>query len=238
MRAIFAVTYRDAVRQLARDRNFRNAISGMAAAKRVPDPSDEPPLAVKLMPRFTGGITSNMKNILPAVVEIKHSHGVGAGFVIDARGYLLTNAHVVGDVGSIMVRFNDGQALEASVLRRDTLRDVALLKVERGGLRPIPIRSGRLTLTEKVFAVGNPLNLSQTVTDGIVSAYRELPENAQEYVQVAINIGAGNSGGPLLDASGNVVGVTASGRTGGVRPVNFFVPIDAALERLNVQLGK
>ncbi len=237
MREVFAVAYRDAVRRLARDGNFRKATTGVATPPSATGTNEEEPLGIKSAPRLAGGITAHIKSILPSVVEIKHPHGSGAAFVVDARGYLLTNAHIVGDATSVNVRFQGGELVEASVLRRDPLHDVALLKVERTGLRPIPIRTGRLKLTEKAYAIGNPQGLPQTITDGVVSAYRELPENGQEYIQVAIIIGAGNSGGPLLDASGNVVGIAASGRAGGALRVNFFVPIEQALARLNVNLG-
>ncbi len=232
---IFAGTYRELMRRLASDAGFRDAVSATPMAGRTGvTPSA---LSIRKVPRFTNGIVSNMDKILRAVVKVKRGNGLGTGFVIDDRGYLLTNAHVVGDADNVTIQFDDGESVAASVLRRDTLRDIALLKIDRAGLKPIPIRGGRLTLTEKVFAVGNPLGLSQTVTDGIVSAYRKFPDNAQEYIQASVAITFGNSGGPLLDANGNVVGVSVSARAGGTLGLNFFIPIDSALQRLDVRLG-
>jgi S1-C subfamily serine protease len=227
---IFAGTYRDMMRRLAADGGFRNAVSATPAAARSVSASS---MAIRTTPRFTNGITANMDKILPSVVEVRRGGGIGAGFVIDARGYLLTNAHVVGAADTVTVRFNDGRSVDASVLRRDVLRDIALLKLERAGLRPIPIRLGKLTLTEKVFAIGNPLGLSQTVTDGIVSAYRQRPNDAQEYIQASVSITFGNSGGPLLDANGNVVGVSVATLGSGL---NFFIPIESALQHLDLRL--
>jgi len=95
---------------------------------------------------------------------------------------------------------------------------------------------GKLTLTEKVFAVGHPLGLTQTITDGIVSAYRTVPQNAQQYIQATVNGTVGSGGGPLLDASGNVVGISAAAGAG-APGVGFFIPIEAALERLSLRVG-
>lgn len=235
-REVFAGIYRDALRRVAAETGFRNALAGAASAA-VAQGAGEPPIGIRTAPRYANGITANMDKILPSVVEVKNSSGLGTAFVVDSRGYLLTNAHVVGSAETVTVRFNDGLSVDAKVLRRDSLRDIALLKVERSGLRPIPIRTGKLTLTEKVFAIGNPLGLSQTVTDGIVSAYRQFPQNAQEYIQASVNITFGNSGGPLLDANGNAVGVSVSGRAGGTLGLNFFIPIESALQRLDLKLG-
>lgn len=234
-REVFAGTFRDALNRLASDSGFRNAVAVAPATQSAR--SGEGAITIRPGPRFANGITTNMDRILSSVVEVRVSSGSGTAFVVDARGYLLTNAHVVGANDTVTVRFNDGQTLEANVLRRDPLRDIALLKIERAGLRPIPIRTGKLTLTEKVFAVGNPLGLSQTVTDGIVSAYRQNPNNGQEYVQASVNITFGNSGGPLLDAHGNVVGVSVSAAFGGALGLNFFIPIESALSRLELKLG-
>lgn len=210
--------------------------AGNPAAATAAGRSEDSPLRLRALPRLTNGITANMKNILPAVVEIRRNGALSTGFVIDAQGYLLTSAQAVGDDGSVDVRFDDGHSAAATVLRRDRVRDVALLKVERGGLRAIPIRTGKLTLTETVFAIGHPMGLSQTVTEGIVSAYRTLPQNRQDYIQASIKGAVGSAGGPLLDANGNVVGVSASGRAA-APGLNFFIPIDAALQRLNLRLG-
>jgi S1-C subfamily serine protease len=233
-REVFAGTYRDALRRLAADPGFRNAVAvapGSQSAR-----SSEGVLAIRPGARFTQAITANMDRILSSVAEVRQANSGGTAFVVDSRGYLLTNAHVVGASNEVSLRFNDGQSATAKVVRRDTLRDIALLKVERSGLRPIPIRTGKLTLTEKVFAVGNPLGLSQTVTDGIVSAYRQFPENAQEYIQASVAITFGNSGGPLLDASGNAVGVSVMSRGIGLG-LNFFIPIESALQRLELRLA-
>ncbi|MGE0151965.1 MAG: S1C family serine protease [Reyranellaceae bacterium] len=234
-REVFAGTFRDALQRLAADGGFRNAVAaaGTAAVAR------EPVLALRGAPRHSGGITANMNRILPSIVEVRRGTGTGTGFLIDGRGYFLTNAHVVGNEATVTLRFNDGQSQTAQVLRKDTLRDMALLKVDRlgparAGLRPLPIRPGKLTLTEKVYAIGNPLGLSQTVTDGIVSAYRQRPGDGQEYIQASVSITFGNSGGPLLDANGNVVGVSVATMGGGL---NFFIPIEAALASLDLKLG-
>lgn len=233
-REVFTGTFRDALQRLAASPAFRNAV--VSTAPSVVTARNEV-LSLRTVPRFTNGITANMDRILPSVVEVKRGNSSGTAFAIDARGYLLTNAHVVGSAEIVTLKFNDGQELDAKVLRRDALRDVALLKVERSGLRPLPVRFGKLTLTEKVFAIGNPLGLSQTVTDGIVSAYRQRPNDGQDYIQASVNVTFGNSGGPLLDLNGNVVGVSVAVMGSGNLGLNFFIPIESALQHLDLKLG-
>lgn len=238
VREIFAGTFADALQRLAGDAGFRTALATPSAVAQSRSGGD-PALAIRVVPRHGGGITANMNRILPSIVEVRRGSGAGTGFLVDARGYFLTNAHVVGTDSTVTLRFNDGSSEQAQVLRKDTLRDMALLKIdrlgpERAGLRPLPIRTGKLTLTEKVYAIGNPLGLSQTVTDGIVSAYRQRPNDGQDYIQASVSITFGNSGGPLLDANGNVVGVSVATMGG---QLNFFIPIEAALASLDLRLG-
>jgi serine protease Do len=221
------------LQRLSAEPGFRNAIASASPTVAV---SRNETLTIRTSPRHTNGITANMDKILPSVVEVKRGTGTGTGFAIDARGYFLTNNHVVGNAEIVTLRFNDGQETDARVLRRDALRDIALLKIERSGLRPLAVRFGKLTLTEKVFAIGNPLGLSQTVTDGIVSAYRQRPNDGQDYIQASVNVTFGNSGGPLLDANGNVVGVSVAVMGGGTLGLNFFIPIESALQHLDLKL--
>ena len=127
-----------------------------------------------------------------------------------------------------------------TTLRSDPARDVALLRIEGGAYTPLPLRLEPVALTEEVYAVGSPLDpsLAGTVTRGIVSQIQQ-NEHSQPLIQADATIQPGNSGGPLLDARGNVVGISQSGLTDDgshLVGINFFVPIADALRRLNIQV--
>lgn len=193
-----------------------------------------PPLQLAALPSFKGAIVENMKTVLPAVVEIHPGKGIGSGFVIDAAaGLILTNYHVVGTASSVKVMFNDGEEVAGTVLRRHQARDVALIKVQKKNLRALPIRLGEVTPAEKAYAIGSPFGLSQTVSEGIISSLRKI--KGQDFIQATPAISPGNSGGPLLDGSGNVIGISVFIYTPGIgTDFRFFIPIESALSVLNL----
>ena len=159
--------------------------------------------------------------------------GEGSGFIINADGYILTNNHVVENAQTILVRLLDDRELYASVVGTDPRTDVALIKVEPDGPLPvIPLGdSDELFVGDWVVAIGSPLGLDFTVTQGIVSAMerrevhpdgRELYEN---FIQTDASINPGNSGGPLINLQGEVVGInTAVNRMG--QGIGFAIPIN------------
>lgn len=158
--------------------------------------------------------------------------GLGSGFVFEADGYIITNHHVVDSADEVRVRFDDGDELEAEVVGTDPQTDIALLKVEPE--EPLPAlklgHSSDVRVGEDVIAVGNPFGLGGTVTRGIVSAIgRDI--NAGPYVdfiQTDAAINRGNSGGPLFDLEGNVIGVNSAiySPSGGNVGVGFAIPSD------------
>ncbi len=229
---LFVTTFGDAVLQLVSTPGFRDAVREATAGDR-PRIGGADAALLRSPPPFRGGITANMKSILPGVVEIRTPAGAGSGFVVDAAGLILTNAHVVRGTDAVTVGFSDGGTAPGTVVKRDLGRDVALVRVDRKGLRALPIRHGEPILTEKVYAIGSPLGLSQTVTEGIVSSYRR-QENGLDMIQATPAISPGNSGGPLLDANGNVVGISMLFSVE-ARSLNFFIPIDSALSFLNLR---
>jgi serine protease Do len=159
---------------------------------------------------------------------------LGAGFVVDAAGYILTNAHLVANGEDITVRFADRRELEARLVGYDPASDIALLKVEAAGLPVARIGDPRaLRPGEGVAAIGSPFGLEHSVTAGIVSALgRVLPENSVvPFIQTDVAVNPGNSGGPLINARGEVVGVITSFYTdaGGYTGLAFAVPIDVAM---------
>jgi serine protease Do len=160
---------------------------------------------------------------------------LGSGFVIDAAGYIITNAHLVGDGQDIVVRLADRRELEAKLVGADPVSDIALLKVEATDLQPVRIgEPGKLRPGEWVAAIGSPYGLERSVTAGIVSAMgRTLPEESfVAFIQTDVAVNPGNSGGPLFNLQGEVVGVNSViySDTGGYQGLSFAIPIDVAME--------
>jgi serine protease Do len=160
-------------------------------------------------------------------------HGEGSGFVISADGYVLTNNHVVDGASEIVARFADGREVEASVVGTDPATDIALLKLEGSDVWPhVELGSSRdLRVGDWVVAVGNPLGLGITVTAGIVSGTgRVLGHDAyDDFIQTDAAINQGNSGGPLFDTNGRVVGMNTA-IIQGANTVGFAVPADMIRE--------
>jgi putative serine protease PepD len=150
--------------------------------------------------------------VLPSVVSVEVGRGTGSGFIVDAAGHIVTNAHVVaGASGDVRVVLDDGRRLSAEVVGSDESYDLAVLAVRNAsGLTPATLgRSADVRVGDQVLAVGSPLGLSGTVTAGIVSALdREvrLGGRRQTALQTDASINPGNSGGPLVNARGEVIG--------------------------------
>ncbi|AKC88126.1 Do family serine endopeptidase [Pseudoxanthomonas suwonensis] len=160
---------------------------------------------------------------------------VGSGFLISNDGYILTNHHVVDGADSITVRLSDRRELTAKLVGSDETYDVALLKVDGKGLPAL--RQGQSSAIKPgqwVVAIGSPLGLDQSVTAGIVSAVGRTGGPGQQYVpfiQTDVAINRGNSGGPLLNTSGEVVGINSQilSNSGGYMGVSFAIPMDLAM---------
>ncbi len=187
---------------------------------------------------YSGAISDNMGRVRDSVVTLRTTSGHGSGFFIDGQqGLLLTDAHVVEYDHFVTVKLADGRELQGEVLRFDPERDVALVQVAEGGMKRLPLLAADLKIGEDVYAVGSPLyeELSTTLSRGIVSAYRA-SSDGMGFIQSDVNILPGNSGGPLLDAHGNAVGIAVKGLVdrGSYTGINFFIPIKEALARLNI----
>ncbi len=163
-------------------------------------------------------------------------NGMGTGVIIDPRGYIITNLHVVQDVSRIEVTLADGTVTEARMLNYDPDTDLALIRVDIDRKLPvIPMgTSSDLLRGETVIAIGNPFGYQHTVTVGIVSAlHRNIPVNgSQEYkdlIQTNADINPGNSGGPLVNVDGKVIGINVAVRVG-AQGIGFAIPIDSAIE--------
>jgi serine protease Do len=161
--------------------------------------------------------------------------GVGSGFIISQDGLILTNAHVVAHAGSVTVRLADGKReYAAKVLGADSRSDIALLKIDATGLPMAKLGSGTSVQPGQwVVAIGSPFGFANTITAGVVSATnRELPnETMISFIQTDVAVNPGNSGSPLINMAGEVVGVNSMiySRTGGYMGVSFAIPIEAAM---------
>jgi serine protease Do len=164
------------------------------------------------------------------------TQGVGSGFIISEDGYILTNAHVVSGANEVTVRLADAKReFKAKVVGTDERTDVALVKVEASGLPVATLgKSASLEPGQWVAAIGSPFGFANTITAGIVSAtQRALPaETYVPFIQTDVAVNPGNSGGPLLNLAGEVVGINSMiySRTGGYMGVSFAIPIEAALD--------
>ena len=161
------------------------------------------------------------------------THGLGSGFIVRSDGIILTNAHVVRDAQHVTVKLADHREYKAKVLGIDTATDVAVLKIDARDLPTVRLAdSDQLAVGDYVLAIGAPYGLEETATAGIVSAKgRSLPGNSYvPFIQTDVAVNPGNSGGPLFDAHGQVVGINSQiySSTGGYQGVSFAIPIDVA----------
>ena len=168
--------------------------------------------------------------------------GAGSGFIIESNGYIITNHHVIDGADQIIVRLADRREFEATLVGSDPASDVALLKVEAENLPTLKIgSSAKLKAGEWVAAIGSPFNFEQTITAGIVSA-KGRSSGAQQYVpfiQTDVAINRGNSGGPLLNLAGEVVGINSwiLSSSGGYIGLSFSIPVETAMDAVE-QLRK
>jgi S1-C subfamily serine protease len=182
--------------------------------------------------------TSSPFDLFP---RAERGESTGTGFVIDEEGSILTNAHVVEGAQRVTVHFQDERTAPARVLGADTSTDVALLRAEPRGLELHPLELGTsegVRVGDPTVAIGNPFGLERTLTTGVVSALQrriEAPDGIaiEGVLQTDAALNPGNSGGPLIDAAGRVIGINSAIRTGapgveGSIGIGFAVPIDTA----------
>ena len=167
--------------------------------------------------------------------ELPTPRGEGSGFIVSPDGYILTNAHVVADAEEVTVKTTDRREYTAKVVGADERTDVAVLKIDAKNLPTVRIGDpSKLRPGEWVIAIGSPFGFENSVTAGIVSATsRSMPGTESSYtqfIQTDVAVNPGNSGGPLFNLQGEVVGINSQiySRTGGYMGLSFAVPIDAA----------
>lgn len=180
-------------------------------------------------------LSQKMPQLRSAMATVYGEHGSGSGFFIGTDGYMLTNKHVVGDAKYVTIRMATGEKLIGQSVRADGYRDIALIKTTKSGATPMALRLTEPDIGEDVYALGSPLGetFSTTLTKGILSSYRTF--NNQRFLQSDVAVQPGNSGGPLLDKSGQVIGITVM-KLSNVTGMSFFIPISEAIEKLSLQI--
>jgi serine protease Do len=162
------------------------------------------------------------------------AHGIGSGFIVSADGYILTNAHVVADAATVTVKLTDRREFIAKVIGVDKRSDVALIKIAATGLPAVRFGdAANLKPGQWVIAIGSPFGFANSVTAGVVSATRRpLPDEGYvPFIQTDAAVNPGNSGGPLFNLNGEVIGINSQiyTRSGGYMGMSFAIPIDLAL---------
>ena len=158
--------------------------------------------------------------------------GIGSGFIISSDGYVLTNAHVVDDADALVVTLADKREFRGKVIGKDMRTDVAVIKVDAKELPVVSIGNAEaLKVGQWVMAIGSPFGLDNSVTVGIVSAKQRDTGEYLPFIQTDVAINPGNSGGPLINMSGEVVGINSQiySRSGGYMGISFSIPIDEAM---------
>jgi S1-C subfamily serine protease len=208
-------------------------------------------------------VTSVYSNTSPAVVEIDITErtsgyfgnslieGQGSGFIIDSTGNILTNNHVVDGATTVNVKLSTGSTVKAEVLGKDAVHDLALVKVDTSavaGITPLTLgNSDDVKIGQMAIAIGNPYGLENTITVGVISGTNRTMSgsstNLTGMLQTDAALNPGNSGGPLLDASGSVIGINTAIETGGMgvsaRGIGFAVPSNIVSSVLdNLKAGK
>jgi serine protease Do len=171
--------------------------------------------------------------------------GAGSGFIVSADGYILTNTHVVANADEVTVRLTDRREFPAKVIGADERTDVAVIKINASNLPIVKLGDpSRLKPGQWVLAIGSPFGFENSATAGIISATsRSIPgENAVPFIQTDVAVNPGNSGGPLFNMNGEVIGINSQifSRTGGFMGVSFAIPIDVArnVEEQLVKTGR
>jgi len=233
--------YKTAATHLTCNEEFLNALMGVEVGDSDDDMSS---IEIKDVGDVKLDIGSNViKRSIESTVTIVTNDGFGSGFVISEDGKILTNEHVINGASSIEVIFNNGLRLDAEVVRKDRYYDVAVLQITVGkGYKPLPLAIGEnigYEVGDDVMAIGTPvaIDLGQTVSRGIVSGNRKHEERL--FIQTDVSVSPGNSGGPLINKDGKVIGIiTLKISEDRAEGLSFAVPINQTLESLKIDVIK
>ncbi len=229
--------FTQAARGLISDDGFNKLVFDLSINQSVAASTPEDITTIAKVPMSTSSFQDGITLTRARVATIVTGSGSGSGFFI-SDDMLLTNEHVVGGSSVVVVRLVTGREIVGEVVATNSARDVAILRTESLGLGGLPLRPGEVTVGSPVFVIGSPLGEQNesTVSAGIVSAYRT--EGELRYIQSDVNVMGGNSGGPMFDDKGNVIGITVQGAMVNNVSVglNRFIPIGDALTALNVRI--
>ncbi|WMW82406.1 DegQ family serine endoprotease [Undibacterium cyanobacteriorum] len=201
------------------------------------DPFAEDDQAQEFLRRFFGIPAPTQPNPrnrrqAPKQLEQEVPRGVGSGFIVSQDGYVLTNTHVVDGASEVYVKLNDKREFKAKVIGSDRRTDVAVLKIDGSKLPTIRIGdSDKIRAGEWVIAIGSPFDLDNTVTAGIISSKARDTGDFLPLIQTDVAVNPGNSGGPLINMRGEVIGINSQiySRSGGYMGISFAIPIDEAM---------
>ena len=211
--------------------NIRTLERGRQARAGSGDPEDE---MAELLRRFFGQPPGSQRPTPRSPQQPDgepQQRGLASGFILNADGYILTNAHVLDGAEEVMVTLADKREFKAKTIGVDKRSDVALVKIDATGLPTVRIGdASKLKVGEWVIAIGSPFGLESTVTAGIVSAKSRDTGDLLPLIQTDVAINPGNSGGPLINMRGEVVGINSQiySRSGGYMGISFAIPIDEA----------
>lgn len=224
---LLRVALQDAAIRLAADASFYRLVASQPPAAEVASR-----IRLKRLQELSGELKANLETVRKAVATITANRGYGSGFVISDDGKVLTAEHVISGSKYVKVGLGGKKECYGEVIASSKQRDLAVIQTDCRSLTPLPLGSRRLLEGAEVFAVGTPVSseLQFSVTKGVVSGVRKFED--LDYIQSDVSVLPGSSGGPLLDPSGNAIGVTSAGVASGSVPVgvNFFVPL-AGIER-------
>lgn len=215
------------------------------ASEEPSEASEQEQLAMDLAQGLSAAFRRAARIIEPSVVHIdtvrtarnnpmmRTGGGLGSGVIATEDGFILTNSHVVENASQLRVRLSDGREFAASVVGRDPTTDLAVVRIEASGLTPATFRdSDTVEVGDWVIAAGSPFGFDQSVTAGIVSAKgrsgvtRNDTDSFEDFIQTDAAVNPGNSGGPLVDLDGNIVGINTAifSRSGGSNGIGFAIP--------------
>ena len=225
-----------AARNLLADANFVDHLTPLPG-QNVPEKSFAKLDVLLRYGEANSTFKSEIEKLKGVAVTVRTSSGHGSGVILDKTGYVLTNAHVVGDSAHVVIVMNN-QEIPAEVVRREPYRDVALIKVKNLPVtKSVAISKTRLTEGDEIYVIGTPLDesLNNTVTKGVLSAFRN--KDGLSFYQTDAAINQGNSGGPVFDAKGELVAISVAGvftGSGASLNVNYLIPIEDAIKKLNI----
>ena len=217
------------------------AIYGFQEVK-TPEEISVQEIRIPELQHFAVPLSEHAVEVLSAAVTVKVSGGHGSGFFISTDGYILTNQHVVQDEKFVTILLSTGREIAGEVIRFHQARDVALIKVNESGFPALPLNFKEPNSGSELFAIGSPLAIrhQNTLSKGIVSGFRNAPGSDLKLLQADTTIHSGNSGGPALDAFGNVLCISVAGIVSGEGTslnINYFIPIADAFKHLNLKIS-